>query len=617
MPKIIFTQEEISNYTKGKANHRFYDRSKEIADKMAVHADGKTPEKLLWERRPNEPQEVMDYRKKIFTPKTKPTFSKIFSSLQKIRRSSDWSIRYENQDQFSRIQEGQTLEDYCEYNYPGFTSLTNWVFTLMLRKYLIDPNAVVYVSPMSWEIDQTEYLQPIAQIFDSCQVIDFVEDDFAVLLDPTGSTFMSNNKLTRGKRFYICTTRQILIYDQINLREQFSLSTTIDHNLGILPAFKLKGVIIDQVDNAYLYESRISGIVPELDEAIREYSDLQAAKVLHIFPERWEFTQHECTSCKGTGIRANPKYTGPDCGLEASAPCGKCNNGYVVAGPYSKILVKPVSNPSLDGIAQIPNPPAGFIEKDVEIVKVMEESVDRHIYNALCAINFEFLSKAPLAQSGIAKAYDGDEMNNTSHGIAEDIVSAMDNIYQLIALYRYSVQYRADQIEKMLPIVAVPEKFDIITSTHTQDEIKSAKESKTSPVIISELELSYASSRFNTDPAVRDRLMLILKLDPLPNISEDDKMSRLSNKGISQETYVISSNIQEFIQRAIEENKDFADMELKKQRELLAKYAKEVIDENEGGKIEVPDTGLDENGNAIIQSGQPQPAAAQPELVNA
>lgn len=574
MPKIQFTQEEIDNYVKGKSPHRFYDKSKEIAEKMAVHADGKTPDKLLTERRPNEPQEVMDYRKKIFTPKTKPTFSKIFSSLQKIRRSSDWSIRYEGE--FSRIAEGETLEDYCEYNYPGFTSLTNWVFTLMLRKYLIDPNAVVYVSPMSWNIEQTEYLQPIAQIFDSANVIDFVEDDYAVLLNPTGSSYISNKRLMRGKRFYICTTTQILVYDQINAKEQFQLSSTIDHNLGVLPAFKLKGIIIDQVDNTYLYESRIAGIIPELDEAIREYSDLQAAKVLHIYPERWEFTQHECTSCKGSGIRRNPQFTGPDCGCEPDIKCDKCNNGYVVAGPYSKILVKPVSNPAIEGVSQIPNPPAGFIEKDVEIVKVMEESVERHIYNALCAINFEFLSKAPLAQSGIAKAYDSDEMNNTGHSISEDIVSAMDNIYWLIALYRYNAIYGIDEIEQMLPMVSVPEKFDIISSTHTQEELKTAKDSKTNPVIISALEESYTTSRFNTDPAVRDRLMLILRLDPLPNVSEDDKMSRLSNKGITLETYVISSNIQEFVQRAIEENKKFPELILSKQKEIMVKYAEEI-----------------------------------------
>jgi len=602
MPKLVFTQEEIDNYVKDKTFHCFYKDAKEIAESMCVHADGLFPQKLLYERRPNEPQEVMDYRKKIFTANTKSTFSKIFSSLQKIRRSSDWSIRFEGT--FPKITEGETLEEYTSENYPGFTSLTNWVFTLMLRKYLIDPNAVVYVAPLTTEVAENEYLKPIAQVFDSKNVIDFVPDEYAVLLNPLGSTYYSGGKPIKGKRYYICTTQQILIYDQVDGRMRFQLTSTYDHMLGYLPAFKLKGLIIEQVDNNFLYESKIGGIIPELDEAIREYSDLQAAKVLHIYPERWEFTQHECTSCKGTGLRPNPAYTGPNCGCAAQVDCGKCNHGYVVAGPYSKIMIKPAGV----GEQQIPNPPIGYVQKDVEIVKVMDDSVDNHIYKALSAINFEFLAEKPLATSGIKTAMDGDELNNTVHGIAEDIVAAMDSIYWLIALYRYKNLYSEDDIEEMVPTVAVPDKFDILSSQHLQDQLKAAKDSKFNPVLLSAMEVDYAATAFNSDPEIRDRVHLILTLDPLPNITEDDKMSRLSNKGITLQTYVVSSNIQEFVQRAIAENEKFDELKIEDQRKILIKYADEVIATDE---VKEPiDTGLNPDGTPVINMNASAGAAA-------
>lgn len=591
MPKLIFDQSEVDNYMKEKTFHVFYKETVEIEKSMSVHADGLFPEKLLYERRPNEPMEVLEYRKKIFSAKTKPSFSKIFSTLQKIRRSSDWSIRYEGQ--FPKIREGETLEEYCDYFYPGFYSLTNWVFTLMLRKYLIDPNAVVFVNPVSREVQVTDYLKPIAQVFDSKHVIDFVQDDYAVLLNPTGSTYSAGGKLIKGKSYYFITTQQTLRYDQVNGRMQFSLVDTYDHNLGYLPCFKLKGIVIEQVENNYLYESKIAGVIPEFDEAVREYSDLQAAKVLHIYPERWEFTQNECTRCKGTG-RTIGQVNGTSCDVT----CESCKgHGYQVAGPYSKIMVKPVQNAAIDGIAQIPTPPAGYVEKDTEIVKLMEESVEKHIYNGFAALSFEFLAERPLATSGIKTAMDGDEMNNTVHGIAEDIVAAMDNIYWLIALYRYQGVYQADDIIEMIPAVQVPDKYDILSSVHTLDELSKAKTSKVNPIIESALEVAYTSSRFNTDPEIRDRLLLILKLDPLPNITEDEKMSRLTNKGITLESYIISSNIQEFIQRALQEEKTFVDMDLEKQKEVLSKYAKEIITVNDTELIKPPDTGLDEFGN--------------------
>lgn len=591
--KEFFTPEEIDGYLKEKVFGYFYKQSKEIAEEMATHADGKFPEKLLYTRRPNEPLEVMEYRKTIFTAKTKPTFTKILSSLQKIRRSADWSIKYSGE--FPKVKKDETLEDYCEYNLPGFTSVTNWVFTVMLRKYLTDPNAVIFVSPGETDIPENEYTKPVAHVYDSCHVIDFEQDDYAVLLNPLGATYEVRGKQYRGKRYWFITTTQIEVWDQVNARGQFEQAQLIDHNIGSLPVFKLKGMLIEQVLNYELYESRISGVIPELDEAVREYSDLQAAKVLHIYPERWEFTQNECTSCKGTGRRRNPLYTAPDCGCEIDIACDKCVNGYIVAGPYSKILVKPVQNAAIEGIAQIPNPPAGYVEKDVEIVKIMEESIERHIYNALSAINFEFLSKTPLTQSGVAKEVDKDELNNTVHSIAEDIVSAMDNIYWFMAKYRYGFLFDYDDeiIGEMVPQVTVPEKYDILSSSHLQEELKGAKESKFNPVLLNAMEKEYASKKFNTDPEVSDMVQLILNLDPLPNISEDDKMSRLSNQGITQETYVISSNIQEFVRRAIEENKGFAEMEVKKQREVMVKYATEEI----AKAVPVqPDSGLDDYG---------------------
>jgi hypothetical protein len=172
----------------------------------------------------------------------------------------------------------------------------------------------------------------------------------------------------------------------------------------------------------------------------------------------------------------------------------------------------------------------------------------------------------------------------------------MDSIYWFIAKYRYGLLYPDDVIAEMVPRVTVPEKYDILSSSHLQEELKGAKEAKFNPVLLNAMEKEYASKKFNTDPGVSDMVQLILNLDPLPNVSEDDKMSRLSNQGITQETYVISSNIQEFVRRAIEENEGFHDLQLKEQREVMVKYAQEEI--AKATPVQ-PDTGLDDYGFPI------------------
>ncbi|MBA3830079.1 MAG: hypothetical protein H0X33_14150 [Taibaiella sp.] len=582
MPKLIFTQDEVNDFLKEKKEVKgiYYESSVIKADDIRVHADGVFPVKLIRERRPNEPLEVFVYRELIFKPKTKPTFSKVFSSLQKIRRSTDWSIKYDDDSNiFSKIAEDETLESYCEHHFPYFTSMTNWVFALLLRKYLIDSNAVVLVMPSITDIQPNEYLQPFPEIYESHNVLLFVPEDYAVLKIPSGCIYYERNKAFRGNSFYFVTVERIFRYDQINKKGDYSLMLDYEHGIGVLPVVKLGGVVIDQFAGQSLYESRIAAMLPELDEALREYSDLQASVVVHLYPERWEYTQNECSSCKGTGKRRNPMWIDgqTNVGIPVDTACDAigCHNGYIVSGPYSKIMVRPTT--AMEGGGTVPTPPAGYIQKDVAIIKLQDERVAQHEYDALAAINFQFLANTPLNQSGTAKAVDKDELNNTVHSIAEDIVKVMDNIYFFIARYRYKDLYPLMEIDGMLPIVTVPEKYDLLSVDNTQKEILALRNAKINPYILNAIEVDFATKRFNSEPAIRDMVHLILNLDPLSNITEDEKMTRLSNKGITQETYVISSNIQEFVQRAIDEYPNFVELTQIEQKAKILEYATEQI----------------------------------------
>lgn len=596
MPKLVFTQEEVDDYFKGSRYHHFKDATVKLSDDIAIHADGVFPLRLLKQRRPNEPLEVLLYRELIWTPITKPTFSKVFSSLQKIRRSRDWAIKYENLDEFSKIVEEENIENYCEKNFPYFTSLTNWVFSIMLRKYLIDANAVVLVLPIEEPVDQTGYVRPFPTIFSSIHVIDYRDEDYCVLQNPVDCYYTVEDQEFRGKSYYFVTTMNVFRYDQVDDKGNYQLVVNYTHNLGELPAFKLGGVLIDQAENQFLYESRISSMVPQLDEAVREYSDLQAAKVLHIYPERWEYMNNECATCKGTKRRHNPLWS-MGCGFEEWIECDTCHgHGYVNSGPYSKIMVKPPD--PLNPTAQIPMPPAGFIEKDVKIIELQEAGVAAHIYNALAAINFEFLAKTPLNQSGIAKEVDKDELNNTVHSIAEDILAAMDKIYYLIALERYQSLYSEEDIQKMTPETVVPEIFDLLSAQHLEDELVLSRKNQANPIILNALEIDYASKRFN-DESVRDMLTLTLELDPLPNEAESDKVLMLTNNGITELTYVMTSNIQAFIEDAIAADQTFVEKPTAEQKQIIQKMAQDQIDKASKAKAIVRSMFLANGGNGL------------------
>lgn len=114
-----------------------------------------------------------------------------------------------------------------------------------------------------------------------------------------------------------------------------------------------------------------------------------------------------------------------------------------------------------------------------------------------------------------------------------------------------------------------------------QEEVGKAKNAKLNATIVNAMEIEFTSKRFINEPQVKDMLELILRLDPLPNVTEDEKMSMLSNKGITLVNYIISSNIHSFVQRALEEDDDFATLELQDQVKVLRGYAQEQIDEQQ------------------------------------
>lgn len=604
LPVKIFTPDELRAYFNSDMRHHFYKDCKTKYEEFLPHSDGKKPINIIDKQRPNEPDVVKEFRLLIWEPITKPQFSRVISSLGKIRRSSDWAIVYPP-DTFDKIVDGEELEQYCEKNFPYFTSVTNYMFNVVLKQYAIDSNAVILVAPLATDgLDVTDYLMPFPYIYNCCEVLDFKAEEYAVLEIAGGCTYYDNKgKLQQGRSFYVVNTMSIQRYDQIDTKKNFALALDYQHNLAWLPAFKLGGIICDSEQNNFMFESRINGILPNLNEAIAEYTDLQAGKRLNIYPERWEFTQHECPKCKGTGMIPNPNWKDGDLLDNRQLKCGNCHNGYIPSGPYSKLLIRPADM----GQQALPTPPAGYIEKDINIIKLMDESVDKHIYKALAAINFQFLEDTPLNQSGTAKEVDKEELNNTVHAIAEDLIALMDKLYKTFAYYRYLGIYTKEEINTMVPTIPVPEHYDLISSQYMQEEIKRARDAKINPLLISEMEVEYASKRFAQDPEVNKVIRLVHALDPLPGSTVEDKLAMTANRTITRENNIISDNLVWYVRRALFDNPDFDTWDYDEQMKLMMQYAQEQITNmSEAAKLIADALTSGANDNTAVQDNSTQ-----------
>lgn len=266
--------------------HEDYEDAVEMYEELEIHADGEYPGELIDQRRPAESDEIKHYRKKIFVPITKPVFTKVYNSLMKIRKSQDWMISFPNELP-AVIAEDETPEKYIMYKMPRNGSITNWMFSVCFKQYLIDANAAVLTLPTNWEKQDNQYYEPYPMIFNSEDVLDYKEGLYYLL------------KEHDEDKYWVIQPDIIQIFEvkDYAVREVFQMPNT----LGYIPVRHLYGMIIENYKDRALYESRISGIVPKMNEALREYSDMQAEVVQIIHSTMWSMQPQQCGRCKGLG----------------------------------------------------------------------------------------------------------------------------------------------------------------------------------------------------------------------------------------------------------------------------------------------------------------------------
>ena len=144
---MIYTAEEILKMHRNpQARHEFYEDAVELYEELECHFEGEPPRDLIRARRPGESEMVWEYRKTIYESRTKPILSRVYNTLQKIRKSPDWHVKFNTQIPPS-IASDATPERYLNENFPLYTSITNWTFSYLLRYYLMDANAFVVVQP--------------------------------------------------------------------------------------------------------------------------------------------------------------------------------------------------------------------------------------------------------------------------------------------------------------------------------------------------------------------------------------------------------------------------------------------------------------------------------------
>jgi hypothetical protein len=601
MKKIDVTTQWVAPYFEGKKKCKSYSRAVDAYHHVSFHFDGYFAPPLIQDlgqgvvvpsdmsnsmyinpyftrlidmRRPSESLEIKAYRRNIYLPQTKSPCFKVYNSLRKIVKAEDWKIDYSKVEKNSKVADDENLEDYCESDYPFFDSIENWIYTYAFKQMLVDANALCYVIPLPKNdaLDETEYYRPFSQIAPTLKVIDFKDNELAVFECDHKTMFIEGGIECEGKIITIITRAGVWEARQTKSDNSFSLTQTNDFikdfgkEMEYLPAWKLGGIDKEFTIEGRLYDSFLFPIIPGLDAAAREMSDADAEVVQHVYSTMWYYSLQNCKTCSGSGkVLKGGKQT----------ICKDCTNGVASKTPYTDMVL----NPSTFDGEKMPTPPAGYITKQTDMVKLQAERIASHVYNALSAINMEWLSSMSQTQSGVAKEVDRDELNNYVYGIAYHLVETLVKpIYYFVNEFRYcKVIVDGEAREKQLPTIAIPSKFDILTSNILEQQMKSAMDSKADSEIIDQLELEYVQKKFPNEPDLRNRMKLKKSLDPFPRLTIDEKNNLALNKLADPLDLIVSNYLQPFIEMALFEDENFMTLDFDKQKEAIYKMGEEKL----------------------------------------
>jgi len=507
----------------------------------------------------------------------------------------------------AKITEEESLKEYVEEKMPLYGDITNWTFSQLLTQYVLDANAVVLTMPsITSNTPVNEFSKPFPVIYNSDQIIDYRVDEYYVLKSKDAVFYRIGDNMERGCSYYVVTSTVIERYDQTSPSGDFQLTYTKPNKLGYLPVRHMFGVITD--DNGYniLGESRLSPMVPYLKEAMRYYNDYQAEMTLHVFSQYWTRMVQTCVRCNGSGQVISKSKTGTAVNIECRACKGQ---GSLLPSPFQTIGIKK----GIDGTYPTGDP-AGYIQKNVEIPKILYEAFESMILNALSSVNFQNVDQVPTSQSGVAKEVDREQQNITMHSIAEDLVRIMDQVCEDICNWRYmdAVPDEETRLE-MLPEIAVPDRFDLTSATQQLADIQALVSSKADPTLIAAVQADFMDKYFTSNKPVAERGRAIMELNPFAGKTAEEVGFLSSMNLIDKRDATVYAYLPILVDMAMEADSSFLQNDhltkLTKLRELAANLndTGEIIAPAPPKAPNNPDNTQQDTKDLNVVNGQPAP----------
>lgn len=559
-------------------------KSVEYARQIEVHSEiGAFPEELMRAKAPNETQEEIDYRRNAYESITVPYFHRAEGSLSRIWADQNYVVKYND----------ETLEEYFTKKYPLYGSAINFFQSVVTKKKIRDPNAVLAIefdipkkpnSEGEEVYDQAASLMPYACIYESHDVLIYEDEDYCLLMSEEKSEVYfgnSKDKVHEGVVMYL--------YDDENIYRIFQIEKKIDwkfayevyykHDLGYMPAWKLKGIPEKVYENNPVYQSYFISCVPYLNTAVKMNSTLDCSIAKVAFPIRAYYG----TKCKAQGCSNGMIY---EAGKEPHK-CPTCGGAGVMKFSPLRDHVQDAPT-ATDQIDQMPFPSITYVSPDAAILEFSRNKIKEDIVAAFTFINIDVTSRAD---------------SNGTQTSATEIKIDRDEFYtflltisnELFWLFNKFADTTAKLMGKGDVTVSAPKQFDLTTSAQLTTELGVA----TLPTVAkAKLNVEYLAKRFPQDGNIV-KIGEIVELVDAYAYNTPQEIIMFKGAGVIQLWQVILHNeILNFIADEVDKDEKFLEKDYQAIKTTLIALA----------KTQAATFGTNTADKLLNDLGQPKPA---------
>ena len=556
------------NYESGYPNYNpVYRRSVELEEEMEVHMEAKHfPFKLFKSKAPNENPEEYAYRIAQFQPVTKPFMNRAFRTINRIWNESNYTINWKDNES----------HQYFTKTYPKHKSIIAFFRSLVTKFKLKDPNGVIVIKPRvlptiqdqdgNLKADQSAKIEPVAVLYESCQVINFLEDQYALIeLKEKSLVTFGTTQVREGRIFEFYDENKIWKITQVGKKVDYTFTFDIyyEHALGVLPVTKLKGEPCNDEDNI-IYESYLMPAIPNLNIALYNHNTLEMSITNDAFPQRWEYVD-PCNyeGCEGGWIVYDKEN-------DKKAHCPNCK-GTGHTERHSPMGVKQVyiGDRLTQGAEGLSMPPAGYIAPDTATLEFRHSKYLKDVEQAFAFLNIDVSNSdvKGTENTALGKKIDREELFSFLLLISDEQFDLLSWTIDLSGKMRYG--------NFEIPEITKPIDFSIRSNEELIEEMVAAKEALVPDIVIQKQLKEYALSRFNTSKEVTKFLDIVFKTDRLLTLTQEDIVLQKTTGSVLTWEIILHTSIYTFLEQSIIEDEKFLEKDFKDQKKLLEQKAKD------------------------------------------